>query len=148
MTDAKPTNSDPTFRNYTSEQAKIYAAHRHSYPSKLYDTVTTHHEKTGGQFNLVLDLGCGPGNATRDIATYFEDAIGCDAGDAMIDTAREIGGKTKAGRDIKWVVANGEEFAGLEEVGEGNVELITVAMAYYRSIGLIWINSGHRLQRR
>ncbi|KAJ8070037.1 hypothetical protein OCU04_000438 [Sclerotinia nivalis] len=122
-------NTDPTFRNYTSEQAKTYATHRPSYSSKLYETVIGHHEKTGGKLNVVLDLGCGPGNATRDIATYFEEAIGCDAGAAMIGTAREIGGKTRSGRDIRWIVGSGEEFAGLEEVGEESVDLITVAMA-------------------
>ncbi|KAM0186619.1 hypothetical protein ACHAPC_004403 [Botrytis cinerea] len=122
-------NSDPTFRNYTSKQAATYAAHRLSYPAKLYETVINHHEKTGGQFNRVLDLGCGPGNATRDIAGYFEEAIGCDAGEAMIGTAREMGGKTKIGKDIVWVIGSGEEFTGLEEVGEGTLDLITVAMA-------------------
>ncbi|KAG4031532.1 hypothetical protein MFRU_009g03020 [Monilinia fructicola] len=125
------TNSDPTFRNYTTEQAKRYAAHRLSYPSKLYETVTSHHEKTGGQFGLVLDLGCGPGNATRNIAAYFEDAIGCDAGPAMIETAREMGGKAKSGRDIRWVAGSGEEFIKLDEVEEGSVDLITVAMAVH-----------------
>ncbi|KAF7928502.1 uncharacterized protein EAE98_005558 [Botrytis deweyae] len=126
-----PPNSDPTFRNYTSQQAAKYAAHRLSYPSKLYETVIDHHGKTGGQFNLVLDLGCGPGNATRDIAGYFEEAIGCDAGEAMIGAARELGGKTKSGKEIVWVVGSGEEFTGLEEVREGTVDLITVAMAVH-----------------
>lgn len=124
-------NSDPTFRNYTSKQAATYAAHRLSYPAKLYETVISHHEKTGGQFNRVLDLGCGPGNATRDIAGYFEEAIGCDAGEAMIGTAREMGGKTKSGKDIVWVIGSGEGFTGLEEVGEGTLDLITVAMAVH-----------------
>ncbi|KAM0154383.1 hypothetical protein ACHAQE_007244 [Botrytis cinerea] len=126
-------NSDPTFRNYTSKQAATYAAHRLSYPAKLYETVINHHEKTGGQFNRVLDLGCGPGNATRDIAGYFEEAIGCDAGEAMIGTAREMGGKTKSGKDIVWVIGSGEEFTGLEEVGEGTLDLITVAMALLKA---------------
>ncbi|KAF7892988.1 uncharacterized protein EAF02_000526 [Botrytis sinoallii] len=126
-----PPNSDPTFRNYTSQQAAKYAAHRLSYPSKLYETVIAHHGKTGGQFNLVLDLGCGPGNATRDIAGYFEEAIGCDAGEAMIGAARKLGGKTKSGKEIVWVVGSGEEFTGLEEVREGTVDLITVAMAVH-----------------
>ncbi|KAK6615665.1 methyltransferase type 11 domain-containing protein [Botrytis cinerea] len=97
-------NSDPTFRNYTSKQAATYAAHRLSYPAKLYETVINHHEKTGAS---------------------------CDAGEAMIGTAREMGGKTKIGKDIVWVIGSGEEFTGLEEVGEGTLDLITVAMAVH-----------------
>ncbi|TGO43820.1 hypothetical protein BCON_0833g00030 [Botryotinia convoluta] len=93
-------NSNPTFRNYTSKQTATYATHRLSYPTKLYETVISHYKKTRGQFNRMLDLDCRPRNATRDIAVYFEEAIGCDTGKVIIGTAKEMKGKTKIGKDI------------------------------------------------
>lgn len=29
---------------------------------------------------MLLDVGCGPGNATRDVALSFDEAIGVDPG--------------------------------------------------------------------
>ncbi|RAK97297.1 uncharacterized protein BO80DRAFT_458268 [Aspergillus ibericus CBS 121593] len=63
--------SDPTFRNHSSEQAKKYTEARGSYKSKLIELVLRHHGGTGGKFDTLLDVGCGPGNATRDLALSF-----------------------------------------------------------------------------
>ena len=123
------TSIDPTFRTYSSSQAKIYATHRLSYPSALYDTVLKYHFDMGGQFNLLLDVGCGPGNATRDVALSFERAIGVDPGAAMIEAARELGGKTKAGKGIRYEVCPAEEISGVEGLEKGSVDLLISAMA-------------------
>jgi len=81
----------------------------------------------------LLDVGCGPGNATRDVALQFERAVGADPGEQMIEAAREIGGKTKSGEEIRFVVRVAEEISGiecLEEVnGNGKVDLLIAAMA-------------------
>jgi len=70
--------SDPTFRSYTAEQAKYYGSQRLSYAAALYDLVLNHHAATGGQFGLTVDVGCGPGNATRDVARHFDAALGVE----------------------------------------------------------------------
>jgi SAM-dependent methyltransferase len=128
-----PSLPDPTFRSYTSAEVKTYATHRLSYSQSLYSAVIQHHASTGGQFDLLLDVGCGPGNATRDVALEFERAVGADPGEQMIEAAREIGGTTKSGEDIRFVVQGAEEIAGtegLQEVnGEGKVDLLIAAMA-------------------
>jgi ubiquinone/menaquinone biosynthesis C-methylase UbiE len=121
--------SDPTFRSYSVEQAKSYASSRLSYEQALYDTVLNHHAATGGQFGLVLDCGCGPGNATRDVALAFDHAIGVDAGESMIVTAKEVGGKTKSGEDIRYEVSPAESLSHLSSLKPGSVDLLTVAMA-------------------
>ena len=129
------TPSDPTFRSYSAEQAKYYAVSRLSYLPALYDTVLKYHATAGGKSDLVLDVGCGPGNATRDIAISFDQAIGVDAGAEMIATAIELGGKTKCGGDIKFNVSPAEELSHVKGLKPGSVDLITSAMAVSQSLG-------------
>lgn len=123
------TPKDPTFRSYSSEEAKIYATHRLSYPEALYNKVLEYHASTGGQFGLLFDVGCGPGNATRDVALSFDQAIGADPGDAMIEAARELGRKTRSGKDIRYEVCPAEEISKIEGLEKESVDLLTSAMA-------------------
>ena len=120
---------DSTFRSYSAEQAKLYATHRLAYAAAIYDIVLGHHSSTGGQFGVVLDVGCGPGNATRDVALSFEQAIGVDPGAAMIETARELGGKTKSGQAIRYELSPAEELSNVEGLEADSVDLLTVATA-------------------
>jgi trans-aconitate 3-methyltransferase len=159
---ASTTVKDSTFRSYSAEQAKIYATHRLSYEAAIYDTVLSHHASAGGQFGLLLDVGCGPGNATRDVALSFDQAIGVDPGPSMIATAREIGGKTKSGEGIRYEVSGAEEISGVKGLEGESVDLLISAMAvsdsvmegvegkrliFGRRIGLRWINFGWKLRR-
>ncbi|KAH9218970.1 S-adenosyl-L-methionine-dependent methyltransferase [Leptodontidium sp. 2 PMI_412] len=122
-------HSDPTFRSYSAGEAKLYASQRLAYSQALYDVVLNHHSSTGGQFDLVLDCGCGPGRATVDLARSFDQAIGADPGAAMIGTAQERGGKTKSGEDIRYVVSAGEEISKIEGLQPESVDLLTAALA-------------------
>ena len=124
-----PKPSDPTFRSYSSKQAATYASQRLSYPSQLYAAVLEQHAATGGSFGKLVDVGCGPGNATRDVAGEFDEALGVDPGEAMIAAAREKGGRTRTGAEVRYVVGAAEELVGVEGVGEGSVDLVTAAMA-------------------
>ncbi|KAG0650928.1 putative S-adenosylmethionine-dependent methyltransferase CRG1 [Hyphodiscus hymeniophilus] len=126
---ASTTPKDPTFRSYSAQEAKAYATKRLSYETEIYDTVLTYHSDTGGRFGLLLDVGCGPGNATRDVAHSFDHAIGVDPGAAMIDAARELSGKTKMGNEILYKVSPAEEISSVEELKEGSVDLLIAAMA-------------------
>jgi ubiquinone/menaquinone biosynthesis C-methylase UbiE len=121
--------TDPTFRSYTSDQAKLYASGRPSYGSAVYDLILKHHSETGGQFNLLLDLGCGPGQVACDLAPTFERAYGVDAGAAMIERARQRGGNTKSGSAITFEVSPAETFSQVEGLEPESVDLLTVATA-------------------
>jgi SAM-dependent methyltransferase len=123
------TSKNPTFRSYSAEQAKAYATHRLSYEPAIYDKVLEYHSETSGQFGLLLDVGCGPGNATRDVALSFDQAIGVDPGDAMIDTARELGGKTKSGSEIQYEISPAEEISRVRGLEEGSVDMLMATMA-------------------
>lgn len=119
---------DPTFLTYTPQLADAYASGRSTYPPALYSHILAHHALTGGRFLLLLDVGCGPGNAVRDLATSFADAVGVDGSVEMVNVARREGGVAGSGRRIRFEV--GEAERGLDGVvGEGSVDLVVAAMA-------------------
>lgn len=122
-------HSDPTFRSYKPDQATTYAAGRGSYSDNLFRLVFDHHAKTDGEFGLVLDVGCGPGNATRSLAQEFDQAVGIDPGAEMANTARSLGGNTKSGNDIRYEVCAVEACSELDGVEPKSVDMLTAAMA-------------------
>lgn len=122
-------NHDTTFRNYTAAAATAYASTRGSYPPALFAFILDRHQRTGGQLDRVLDVGCGPGNALRDIAPHFDHATGADPGEEMIATAKKLGHLTKTGEEVEWSVSGAEELVEEAGVEAGSVDLLTVAMA-------------------
>lgn len=126
---AVPETTDPTFRAYNSSQAKQYDEGRPSYAPALYQAILRHHDATGGRRDVVVDVGCGPGRATRDLARFFDRAIGLDPGSNMIETARMLGGETQGGKDILYCIAAAETIADVEQVPAGQVDLLTAAAA-------------------
>ncbi|KKY21602.1 putative methyltransferase domain-containing protein [Phaeomoniella chlamydospora] len=92
-----------------------------------------------------VDVGCGPGKATQDLAPLFDTAIGTDHSQAMIEVARSADYKAKNG-PIHFAVAAGEDFdlPGLEP---GSVDLITSAMAaHWFDMAKFWKGAATALQ--
>lgn len=119
--------AETTFKNYKSDDAARYAAHRPSYSPKLIELVVETHTAGGGQFELVLDIGCGPGIATRQIASHFKHVIGIDASVSMIETARQTECLSATGEQATFEVCASEDLDKLLE--PNSVDLITVATA-------------------
>jgi len=120
---------DPTFRNYDAEQAADYALHRGSYAPQIIQEVISRHATRGGAFDVLLDVGCGTGNATRHLASYFERAVGCDAGAEMVAQAVRIGGRSKGERAIGYHVLDAESLDRAAVITPGSVDLLTAAMS-------------------
>ncbi|KAH8792615.1 S-adenosyl-L-methionine-dependent methyltransferase [Hyaloscypha finlandica] len=123
------TVTDPTFRSYSAEEAKLYSVSRLSYSQNVHNKVLDHHTTTGGNFDLLLDVGCGPGNATRDLSLSFDKTIGADPGAQMSKAANALGGKTKSRKSIKFMVATTEEISQIKGLEPGSVDLLTTTMA-------------------
>lgn len=115
--------NDTTFRSYSSAQVKEYANRRGGYPVALINELISKHAETGGEFDSLLDLGCGPGNSTRDIAIHFDHAVGVDPGPGMVQAAQEIGGSSKTGL-IEFLQGEAEVCEG---VADNSVDMITAA---------------------
>jgi len=131
MATEQGTNSpaDPTYRQYTREQAATYAKHRPSPPPALVKLILDYHTSTGGCTDVLLDVGCGPGIATRALAKHFDVAVGSDAGESMIQVANELGGQTATGGQIRWVVCPAEEVGQIDGVEKQTVDLVVAAYA-------------------
>lgn len=119
-------HKDPTFIRYTPEQAKDYAQHRSGYAPRLIQHILTHHGHTGGRFGTVLDVGCGPGNSTRDLAPFFSRATGVDPSTEMTNAAKKVGGTTKDGNPIEYLTSDAEVCDGVDG---SSVDLLTAAMS-------------------
>jgi trans-aconitate 3-methyltransferase len=121
--------SDPTFRSYRPDQAQKYAGGRPGYPPVLYEHMYAEHAASGGDFGFVVDVGCGPGIATRDLALTFEHVVGVDPGEEMINVARERGGETTKGEKVRYEVCEAERIALAPGIPIGEVDMITAATA-------------------
>jgi trans-aconitate 3-methyltransferase len=133
MADPAPTPTAPekTFRSYTHEQGKTYAQGRRGYHPNLYQTIIDHHTSTGGQLITILDVGCGPGTAIRELAPRFTYAIGLDPSEGMISTARSLGGASSTSQPIRFEVSTAEDlgFQLSPPIPDSSVDLITAATA-------------------
>lgn len=119
------------FRNYTTEEGKHYANFRPTYHENLYKLVIDHHSSTGGQFDTIVDLGCGPGNTVRELAPKFQHAFGLDPSEGMIHTAKSLGGSTATGEPIRFEISSAEEIGSqlAPAIPDGSVDLIVASTA-------------------
>lgn len=124
-----PQPTDTTFRKYSAEQAENYAGVRMGYSSALVDYIVDYHRTTGGQTGTLLDVGCGPGNATRNVAPHFSCVFGADPGEGMIQAAAKLGGTSATGSPIEWHVSSAEDIAKIPDLQHGEVDMITAATA-------------------
>ena len=129
-TAATATFADQTFTTYDSAQSSSYQRSRPPYPSRLIEFVLKKHADTTSSPSdkIVLDVGCGPGTATRSLSPSFYAAHGCDPSSAMIDTARPIKSTTLSGSQITYHVCAAEALQSLP-IPPGSVDLVTAAMA-------------------
>lgn len=138
--------SDPTFRAYSSDQARQYSEARLAYPNELYATILRYHADSKGRFENLVDVGCGPGKATRELAPFFRQAIGTDPSEKMIQTACQLGGTTAAGSPVRYHVATAEALCDLgDRSALGKVDLLTAATAVIEESKLNPYHDGHEL---
>jgi ubiquinone/menaquinone biosynthesis C-methylase UbiE len=125
MSDTKHTQ-ESTFRSYGKDESKRYAQLRLAYHPSVYESVIAQHTANGGKLDSLLDIGCGPGLATRDLAAYFKHATGIDPGESMIEVAQSMDLKTSTSESVVFKLTSAEEMAGIEN---NSIDVITAANA-------------------
>ena len=136
-----------TFCTYTQAQGQSYAAGRPGYSPELFKIIMDHHVSTGGQLDTVIDVGCGTGQAIRDLAPYFSNAIGLDPSEGMISTARETA-KSSAS-PIRFEISAGEVLGTdlKPPIADGSVDLITAATAaHWFDMARFWATAARVLK--
>lgn len=152
---------EKTFNTYTTEQGATYAKARPDYHPNLYKRIIDHHVSTGGRLNTLVDVGCGPGTATRILAPHFQTAIGLDPSEGMITAARELGGVSADGKPIRFECSSAEDLGrststGCEKNGtsdtttsvipDGTADLITAATAaHWFDMSRFWARAAQLL---
>lgn len=130
-----PEHRDPTFRVYNAAQAARYAKYRAGFvaPNVVKFVLAYHGDRPDGSsvgLKSFLDVGTGPGAVARAMAPYFERVVGVDAGEAMLGAARSLGGKTKAGEEIGYILCPAEEIDKIEDaIPHGSVDLVAAQAA-------------------
>ena len=69
-----------------SDYASDYRKGRPNYPASLMEAILNFH---GGDHELAVDVGCGPGESTLMVQPFFKQVIGIDNSQAMVDNANE-----------------------------------------------------------
>jgi len=129
---AAPTfQKEKTFLSYNHEQGKAYAQIRRDYHPNVYQTVLNSHTSTGGQLDTLIDIGCGPGNATRQLGMHFKHAIGLDPSQGMISMARALGGSTSTSEAVRFEISDAQQLGSnlLPPIQDSSVDLIVAATA-------------------
>jgi SAM-dependent methyltransferase len=110
--------------------AELYDATRQSYPAEIVDTMFT--TSPVGPGARVLEIGCGTGQLTRQLAGRGPDVTAIDIGPAMVRAAR----RNMSDPAVRFQVAAFEDFTE-----SGPYELIVSATAFH------WIDPGFGLTK-
>ena len=151
----QPHHEEETFRNYDAKAAARYNQYRKGWSESFIQNIISQHTSTGGETDVLLDIGCGPGNSTRDLARHVQHALGVDPSPSMIETARGLGGETASGEPVKYAAGKAEELSllsALAEISPGtngreSVDLITASVSiHWFNMPLFWAEAAKLLK--
>lgn len=147
--DPAPFTKEKTFSSYNREQGNAYAKVRRDYHPSVYQSVLDRHTSTGGQFDTLIDVGCGPGLAARSLAPKFAHAIGLDPSEGMIATALSMGGVTAASEPVSFQRSSAEQMGSnlSPPIQDSSVDLITASnAAHWFDMDYFWPSAARVLK--
>src|SRR5215472_8039578 len=105
--------------------AEAYFRYRPPYPKALLASLVTQAHLPGSA--VLLDLACGPGSVTLDLAASFEHVHAIDLEAEMIEVGRREAAH-RGVRNVEWRVGRAEEAS----IAAESVDLITIGEAFHR----------------
>ncbi|XP_071944251.1 putative methyltransferase DDB_G0268948 [Antedon mediterranea] len=109
------------------EHASLYDKYRPTYPQQLIDSITQFMKdncKLNDGFESAVDIGCGTGQLTRDLASSFKNVIGVDVSEAQLQCARH---STMNKHNIVYKFGDEQNIP----VDPSSVDLVTCAQAVH-----------------
>jgi len=128
-----------TFAKSTFSAAS-YAAFRPTYPSALFRTVLNYHQ---GPRSLCLDLGCGHGLISRELAPSFTRVIGTDPSAVMVAQAQRTTPPTLS--NVSFRQASAEDLGFIED---GTLDMVVAGQAaHWFDYGRVWPELRRKLRQ-
>ncbi|KAJ6101942.1 hypothetical protein N7486_004369 [Penicillium sp. IBT 16267x] len=140
MSTKAPFTPEKTYSNFNQAKGEAYANLRPRYHPSIYQMVMDHHNTTGGQLDILLDVGCGPGIATHALAPKFSHVLGLDPSEGMVATAREHS-EGKPTTNVRFEVSTAEDLGSnlSPPIQDSSVDLIISAnAAHWFNIPAFW----------
>lgn len=113
----------------TDFDSNRYSKSRPSYPQSFYEALSRYHK---GNRNILIDVGCGPGTATFQLQEYlpFDQYVGCDMSQPMIDTAN---GRAQSQnlKNIHFHQGPYQDLSFLKQIGDGKCDMATCVEAVH-----------------
>jgi ubiquinone/menaquinone biosynthesis C-methylase UbiE len=104
--------------------AQYYSQYRVGYGSEFLDHIVQYFKLDGN--GRLLDLGCGTGQIAIPIAPYFNEVVGLDPEQEMLNEAKKQA--TNGGvKNIKWVQGKAEDISD----NLGTFRLVTIGAAFH-----------------
>lgn len=100
-------------------------------PDEAYETLYDYHRAGGNEWNMALDLACGPGTGpTSTLADHFKSVVGCDRNTEQLAIARKRFAAKPSVTFRQSVVEN------LSWVEPGSVDVITCSTSLHCALRL------------
>lgn len=103
------------------EHATVYTKFRPIYPPDVLKNVFHFYEDGCKEYNFALDIGCGSGQSTRELASHFSRVTGIDVSQSQIEKAPQIS-------NVRFMVGAAENLSFFQD---NSVNLITVAQSLH-----------------
>ena len=104
----------------SSNVAELYSIYRPVYPPTVLETIVAYCKYHGASFEFALDVGCGSGQSTKGLLTYYDKVLGVDRSASQI---------AMAPKDIPNMSFKRGSAEDLYFVDNESVDLITAASA-------------------
>eukprot|EP01133_Synstelium_polycarpum_P000403 gene403-476_t len=128
------TNTErPVFTDHFGKVGSKYLAFRPSYPQELFDVIKEHTADTPR--DLAIDIGCGNGQATIEIAKFFKKVIGFEPSLGQISNAQKAD-------NVEYKQSPAEK---IDLTDDHSVDLVTVAQAAHWFDLPVFFQEAHRL---
>ncbi|KAF4613375.1 hypothetical protein G7Y89_g15512 [Cudoniella acicularis] len=120
--------------------AVSYAAFRPGYPPQVFKTILSYHR---GPSTLLLDLGCGHGLISRELAPSFTKVIGTDPSPTMITQAKSSTPSSLS--NVSFCQASAEDLSFIED---GSLDMVVAGQAaHWFDYGKVWPELGRKMRK-